>query len=170
MSSNRDCVECFYAASPNTGSPCETCINYCGTEDNWKPRFQGARRDHEGFGAEPLYTGDDPDVATDSISAREPLESTEVVKSLSAPDFLRKAAEIMEERGKTYDSEGGERSMGKTISAFNAITGRDLKEDEGWLLMLLLKQVRQYSHEGYHADSAEDSIAYSALHAESLAR
>lgn len=58
--------------------------------------------------------------------------------------------------------------MGKIIVAFNAITGRDLTEQEGWLIMLLLKQVRQWSTEQYHHDSALDSVAYAALLAESL--
>jgi len=87
---------------------------------------------------------------------------------MDAIQFLDLSKSTMEERGKTYDSEDGERSMGKTINAFNEITGRDLKESEGWLLMLLLKQVRQYSIEEYHADSALDSVAYSALLAEAL--
>lgn len=85
-----------------------------------------------------------------------------------AETFLQNALIEMEERAKTYDSDGGERSMGKTIAAFNAITGRDLTEQEGWLIMLLLKQVRQWSTEQYHHDSALDSVAYAALLAESL--
>lgn len=96
-------------------------------------------------------------------------KATEPSRNVSAPDLLRKAAEIMAERGKTYDSEGGERSMGKAVSAFNTITGRELTESEGWLLLQILKDVRQWSREGYHADSAEDCIAYSALKAEALA-
>jgi hypothetical protein len=85
---------------------------------------------------------------------------------MRAPDLLAKAAELMIERGKTYDEEGGERSMGKTVAAFNAITGRDLTEAEGWLLMQVLKDVRLFTRETYHADSAEDCIAYAALKAE----
>lgn len=88
-------------------------------------------------------------------------------KKRSAESFLRQAAELMKERGKQYDQDGGERSMGKTVEAFNAITGRDLSESEGWLLMGLLKSVRQYSGD-YHRDSAEDKVAYAALEAESL--
>ena len=30
----------------------------------------------------------------------------------------------------TYDKPDGERSMGKTVAAFNAVTGRDLSEAE----------------------------------------
>lgn len=60
--------------------------------------------------------------------------------------------------------------MGKTVTAFNAITGRDLSEAEGWLLMLILKQVRQWQTPNYHKDSAEDAVSYSALLAEALER
>jgi len=90
--------------------------------------------------------------------------------AITAPSLLNKAASIMEERGKQYDSAGGERSMGRCVTAFNAITGRDLTEPEGWLLLQVLKDVRQWQKPGYHADSAEDCIAYAALKAEALAR
>ena len=83
--------------------------------------------------------------------------------------LLRRAAEIMEERGRQYDKPEGERSMGKCVAAFNLITGQSLSEAEGWLLMQLLKDVRQWQRPGYHADSAEDCIAYAALKAEALA-
>lgn len=83
-----------------------------------------------------------------------------------AAEILSKAAAHMEERGKTYDAPGGERSMGKTVAAFNAITGAEITEAQGWLLMQLLKDVRLFTRPGYHADSAEDAIAYAALKAE----
>lgn len=89
----------------------------------------------------------------------------------TASHFLQVADDTMKQRGKTYDKQDGgesERSMGKTIKAFNEITGRDLKESEGWLLMLILKQTRQWSKDEYHEDSALDSVAYSALLAEAL--
>lgn len=88
----------------------------------------------------------------------------------SAPEFLKQAADLMTERGKEYDKPSGERSMGNSISAFNAVTGRDLSEAEGWLLMSLVKRVRQYSTPSYHKDSAEDAVAYAALEAEALER
>lgn len=88
----------------------------------------------------------------------------------TADAFLQNAIDLLRERGKQYDQPGGERSMGKTVAAFNAITGRDLSEAEGWLLMLLLKQVRQWQTGTYHKDSAEDSVSYSALLAEALER
>ena len=93
----------------------------------------------------------------------------QTIKPVQATDFLSKALTLLEERGKDYDQPQGERSMGKTVQAFNAITGHTLKESEGWLLLQLLKDVRQWSNpDSYHADSAEDCISYAALKAEAL--
>jgi hypothetical protein len=86
-----------------------------------------------------------------------------------ATDLLSKAAALMVERGKQYDQPEGERSMGRTVAAFNAITGQDLTEAEGWLLLQVLKDVRLWQRPGYHPDSAEDCIAYAALKAEAKA-
>lgn len=83
-----------------------------------------------------------------------------------APDLLDAAAGHMRDRAATYDKPEGERSMGKTVQAFNIITGRDLSESEGWLLMQLLKDVRDRQRAEPHRDSLEDCIAYSALKAE----
>jgi hypothetical protein len=91
------------------------------------------------------------------------------VPQVQAPELLGRAAALMHERGKTYDTPEGERSMAKTVAAFNAITGRDLTEAEGWLFMQQLKQVRLFTRSAYHADSAEDNIAYAALMAEAKA-
>lgn len=88
----------------------------------------------------------------------------------TASEFLHRAATIMEERGKQYDKPGGERSMGKTVAAFNAITGRDLSEAEGWLMLETLKNVRLWQKPGFHQDSADDGVAYSALKAEAKAK
>ena len=89
---------------------------------------------------------------------------------MNAKDLLKKAAEHMDARAETYDKEGGERSMSATVAAFNAITGRDLTEADGWLLLDILKQVRLFANKGYHADSAEDHVAYAALLAEAKMR
>ena len=86
--------------------------------------------------------------------------------TFSAPELLNKAATLMAERGKQYDKPDGERSMGRAVAAFNCITGRDLTEAEGWLLLQTLKDVRLWQRPGYHQDSAEDCIAYAALKAE----
>ena len=84
----------------------------------------------------------------------------------TAADLLGKAAGHMAARAATYDQPGGERSMGKTVSIFNIFTGHNLTESEGWLLMQVLKDVRDRQRAEPHADSLEDGIAYSALKAE----
>ena len=85
-----------------------------------------------------------------------------------AERILRQAADTLKQRGQVYDSPEGERSMGKTVTAFNTITGNSLTEAEGWLLLQLLKDVRQWSKEAYHEDSAVDCVNYAALKAEAL--
>lgn len=87
-----------------------------------------------------------------------------------AQSILNAAACHMQARAATYDTPEGERSMGKAVQAFNAIAGRDLSEAEGWLLLAMLKNVRLFQRPGYHADSAEDAVAYGALLAEAKAR
>ena len=95
----------------------------------------------------------------------------EVLAAAEVPDpkaseLLGRAARHMHERAATYDTLDGERSMGKAVTAFNAITGHTLSESEGWLLLQVLKDVRLFTRSEYHADSAEDCIAYAALKAE----
>lgn len=90
--------------------------------------------------------------------------------AIKAPELLGRAAALLHERGKDYDKPEGERSMGRTVAAFNAVTGRDLTESEGWLFMAVLKQVRGFTRSGFHADSFDDLIAYAALMAEAKAR
>lgn len=90
---------------------------------------------------------------------------------VGAVKFLDDAKNEMIDRAKTYDSPGGEKSMGKAIIALNAIAGEDIartgmRECHGWLLMSLIKSVRQYSRSKPHLDSAVDKVAYSALEAE----
>lgn len=85
----------------------------------------------------------------------------------TAPELLTKAASIMAERGKQYDKPAGERSMRATVAAFNAVTGKALSEADGWLLLALLKMVRDNQRDAAHRDSCEDLIAYCALYGES---
>lgn len=84
-----------------------------------------------------------------------------------APTLLDAAAGHMRDRAATYDQPTGERSMGRTVQAFNAILGRQaLIESEGWLLLQVLKDVRDRQRTVPHRDSLEDAIAYAALKAE----
>ena len=87
----------------------------------------------------------------------------------SAADFLKKGIQHMGDRATTYDNPEGERSMGKTVAAFNIITGHNLTEEQGWLMMGILKMVR--SQQGnYKADNYEDEASYAGLRGECAAR
>lgn len=88
---------------------------------------------------------------------------------MKSTDFLQGAIDVQAERGQQYDSPEGERSMGRAVTAFNAITGRDLTEAEGWLLLQVLKDVRQWQRpDNYHHDSALDCVSFASLKAEAL--
>ena len=83
---------------------------------------------------------------------------------MSAIELLEKAAGHLKDRAETYDKPDGERSIGATVAAFNAVTGDGLmnSEERGWLFMAILKMVR--SQQGnYKADNYEDLAAYGAL-------
>lgn len=86
--------------------------------------------------------------------------------TISAIEFLERAADLMLERGKEYDRPDGERSMAQAVAAFNILTGNILSEHDGWMFMLLLKLSRQAQTPHWHQDSSEDAIAYAALMAE----
>jgi hypothetical protein len=95
------------------------------------------------------------------------LDTTPVPPAPLAPTLLDAAAGHMRDRAATYDQPGGERSMGRTVQALNAILGREaLTESEGWLLLQILKDVRDRQRATPHRDSLEDGIAYAALKAE----
>lgn len=99
------------------------------------------------------------------IATREPVLPTNTV---TAHSICQAAMGHMDDRATTYDQKGGERSMGKTVTAFNALTGHSLTEEQGWLLMELLKCAR--SQQGnYRADNYEDATAYAALRGEAAA-
>lgn len=86
---------------------------------------------------------------------------------MKAENLLVQASEVMQERGKQYDKPEGERSMARTVAAFNLITGQNLTETMGWQFMETLKAVRNFTGNKLHQDSMLDGIAYSALKAES---
>lgn len=87
-------------------------------------------------------------------------------------DMLRRAADIIDQRGKERDSTGKERSMAATVAAFNALEGTNLTERQGWAFMQALKQARAAStarNGRYNPDDYLDGAAYAALGAESAA-
>ncbi len=82
---------------------------------------------------------------------------------IHAYSFLEKAGSEMKDRASQRDnSPEGERSMASTVKAFNALTGHDLTESEGWEFMILLKLVRGRQGK-FRADDYIDAAAYSGL-------
>lgn len=91
------------------------------------------------------------------------------MRASAAPDILESAAMHIAERGKTRDLPGGERSMGRAVTAFNALCGHILTERDGWLFMAILKGSRAATG-ALNLDDYEDGAAYFALAGECAAR
>ena len=87
---------------------------------------------------------------------------------MNAADVLRESAAVIEQRAALRDKPDGERSMARAVAAFNALTGRQLTELEGWLFMCALKMSRATAG-ATHVDDWVDLAGYSALAAESVA-
>lgn len=91
------------------------------------------------------------------------------IAASAAPTILRAAAEAIDARAALRDCPQGERSMGRCVAAFNAITGHQLTEVEGWHFMELLKLARATAG-GHHLDDHTDRAAYAALAGEAAER
>ncbi|MCP1316879.1 DUF6378 domain-containing protein [Halomonas sp. 707B3] len=88
---------------------------------------------------------------------------------VKAANVVKNAAHHMEDRAATYDKPEGERSMAKTVAMFNVLTDNYLTEEEGWMLMALLKMVRSQQGD-FKLDNYEDGAAYFALAAEAASK
>lgn len=86
---------------------------------------------------------------------------------MKAYEYCKNAATTMEQRGKEngYDNAKEERSAKQIAAVFNALTGRDLTEQEAWTFLICLKLVRQ--HRKHQEDNIVDLVAYAALLGES---
>lgn len=85
---------------------------------------------------------------------------------MEAQEILNQALKEMDARGRQSKDGTKERSMAATVAAFNAITGRELTETEGWMFMVVLKAVRTIQRVG-SIDSFVDGAAYFSLAGES---
>ena len=74
--------------------------------------------------------------------------------------FLKKAVEILKERGRERDVEK-ERSMARIVSVYNALTGQSMSVEDGWKFMAILKLVRIQIKP--HEDGFLDALSYIAL-------
>lgn len=89
---------------------------------------------------------------------------------VTAPDILKRAAQHMEDRAVARDQPGGERSMTRTVDAFNALTGHAISERDGWMFMVVLKAARACTTATGLADDYDDMAAYSGLAGEAAQR
>lgn len=88
-------------------------------------------------------------------------------KATLAPSLLIDAADAIENRASQRDKPGGERSMRTAVATFNALTGQQISEREGWVFMAILKLARAQG--GKHTrDDYVDGAAYLALACESV--
>jgi hypothetical protein len=83
------------------------------------------------------------------------------VTTTMAPDLLREAADLIDQRAAERDV-ASERSMSRTIAAFNTLTGHTLTETNGWLLLAILKLARATVGK-FQSDDLKDCAAYVAL-------
>ncbi len=68
-------------------------------------------------------------------------------------------------RGVERDQPDGERTIPRCVTAFNAITGHNLSNTDGWLFMEVLKKCRSVQG-SYKYDDYRDGVGYAALRAE----
>ncbi len=149
--------------------PCANGYSYCYPKENWSDNILSDIKGRDVFWSRYTLPEELPFI-DDEPSLNDQYAEIEKVRQShrTASEIADSALKHIRERAETYDQPTGERSAAKTAKAFNAITGKDITESEVWLLLQLLKDVRQWSREDYHQDSAEDCIAYAALKAESL--
>lgn len=81
---------------------------------------------------------------------------------MPAADLLRDAAKAIDDRAALRDQPGGERSMSRTVAAFNTLTGHSLSELDGWRFMCVLKMARAAGG-AFHLDDWTDLSGYGAL-------
>ena len=117
-----------------------------------------------------------PDQSVDSFDEGEATEAygdikAELASPIGADEILQVANEAIVQRGVMYDSTGQqqERSMGKVVTMFNALTGHELTIEQGWKFMCLLKLARSEQGE-FSLDSFIDLAAYAALAGEEAAK
>lgn len=91
------------------------------------------------------------------------------VKPKTAVEFLDNGVKILAERGIERDKPQGERSMEAIVTAFNAVTGHKLTEEQGWLFMVMLKAVRSQLGK-LNDDHYIDGLNYFALAGEAACR
>jgi len=97
------------------------------------------------------------------------MTNIKITEPKTAKGFLQMSIQLQNERGAEYESKvKEERSFSKIATAFNSITTKTITPAEVALLLQIVKDVRQFGKDRYHADSVVDSVSYSSLKAEEL--
>ena len=86
---------------------------------------------------------------------------------MKAPEILKAAADHIAQRAASRDLPKGERSMARTCTAFNALTGHKISTHDGWLFMVILKMARATAG-AHNPDDYQDGAAYFALAGEEM--
>lgn len=94
--------------------------------------------------------------------------SAAVRNAATAAAILREASKAIEDRAAARDVQA-ERSMARTVAAFNALTGHSVNERDGWLFMAVLKAARATAG-AHNGDDYTDGAAYFALAGECAAK
>jgi len=102
------------------------------------------------------------DNAREEVNFTSRFNGTEDKPYAQAHEVLEMGAKHMKDRAVTYDNADGERSMAKTVAAFNALTGHNVTTEQGWLMLCILKMSRSQQGE-FKLDNYEDGAAYFAL-------
>lgn len=76
--------------------------------------------------------------------------------------IIDNGAKTLGDRGQLRDQPQGERSMAAVVRVWNALTGKDMTEAEGWEFMIALKLVRARQGK-FHEDDYIDMVGYSGL-------
>lgn len=87
----------------------------------------------------------------------------------TANTILQDAQQHLLDRAAQRD-QASERSMERAVRAYNAITGHELSERDGWMFMVVLKATRACTTPAGIPDDYEDLVAYGALAGESAGK
>lgn len=94
-----------------------------------------------------------------------------VDKEVTAESIIHEAAQTVAGRAADRDN-GRERSMARAVAIFNATTGSNLCESDGWAFMLCLKMARAFNPEkaDFNKDHFVDLAGYAGLLGEAWSR
>lgn len=83
--------------------------------------------------------------------------------------IVKTAASMIDNRSSERDRDNGEKSMARTVRAFNALAGTSLTEEQGWLFMVMVKAARALGG-GFKDDDYIDMSAYAGLMGEAAGK